>query len=194
MGLSHSPRIVTDGLVLCLDAANSRSYPKTGTTWTDRSTSGNNGTLTNAPTFNSEDISYFSFDGSNDFVDLGANIVDPFPITMCVWFRTTTTPSASNMIFAQANSTNTNNYQIFQFYTDAKLYWQVRGGSSTTAQSVSSTTLNDGIWHYAVGVSASSSDHKLYMDGDLDGSSTSYVGSTSPDTLRIGCWKRNNGS
>ena len=50
MGLAHSPRIVTDGLVLCLDAASKRSYPGTGTTWTDLK-GGNNGTLTNGPTF-----------------------------------------------------------------------------------------------------------------------------------------------
>ena len=47
MGLSHSPRIVTDGLVLCLDAANKRSYPGAGTTWTDLSSSKANGTLVN---------------------------------------------------------------------------------------------------------------------------------------------------
>jgi len=35
MSLNHSPSIVTDGLVLCLDAANQRSYPKSGTTWSD---------------------------------------------------------------------------------------------------------------------------------------------------------------
>ena len=35
MSLNHSPSIVTDGLVLCLDAANKRSYPGTGTAWTD---------------------------------------------------------------------------------------------------------------------------------------------------------------
>jgi hypothetical protein len=47
MSLAHSPRIVTDGLVLCLDAANSKSYPGSGTTWTDLSGNGNNGTLRN---------------------------------------------------------------------------------------------------------------------------------------------------
>ena len=30
MGLTHSPRIVTDGLVFCVDAADARSYPGTG--------------------------------------------------------------------------------------------------------------------------------------------------------------------
>jgi hypothetical protein len=51
MSLIHSPRIVTDGLVLCLDAGNPKSYTGSGTTWTDLSGNGNNGTLTNSPTY-----------------------------------------------------------------------------------------------------------------------------------------------
>ena len=39
MGLSHSPSIVTNGLVLALDAVNSKSYPGTGTAWNDLSSS-----------------------------------------------------------------------------------------------------------------------------------------------------------
>jgi len=46
-------KIVTDGLVLCLNAADKNSYPGSGTTWTDISGNGNSGTLTNGPTFNS---------------------------------------------------------------------------------------------------------------------------------------------
>lgn len=41
MSLNHSPKIVTDGLVLCLDAASRKSYPGSGTTWFDRSGNGN---------------------------------------------------------------------------------------------------------------------------------------------------------
>lgn len=40
--------VVTSGLVLYLDAANTSSYPGSGTTWTDLSGSSNNGTLTSA--------------------------------------------------------------------------------------------------------------------------------------------------
>jgi len=71
MGLAHSPKIVTDGLVLCLDAADRKSYPGTGTAWTDRSGNVNNGTLTNSPTFDSGNGGSIVFDGSNDFVNLG---------------------------------------------------------------------------------------------------------------------------
>jgi hypothetical protein len=62
------PSISTDGLVLALDAANSKSYPGSGTTWTDLSGNGNNGTLTNGPTFNSANGGSIVFDGVNDYV------------------------------------------------------------------------------------------------------------------------------
>jgi hypothetical protein len=68
MAQFHSPRIITDGLVLMLDAANVESYPGSGTTWTDLSGNGNNGTLTNGPTFSSGNGGYFQFDGVDDYV------------------------------------------------------------------------------------------------------------------------------
>jgi hypothetical protein len=68
MGLTHSPRIVTDGLVLCLDAANSRSYPGTGATWTDLK-GGNNGTLVNSPSFSAENGGRIVFDGTDEYMD-----------------------------------------------------------------------------------------------------------------------------
>ena len=48
MGLAHSPRIVTDGLILALDAGNPKSYPGSGNTWTDLSGNSNNATRTNS--------------------------------------------------------------------------------------------------------------------------------------------------
>jgi hypothetical protein len=68
MALSHSPRIITNGLVLCLDAANRKSYPTTGTTWTDLSGRGNNGTLVNGVGYNGSNYGSLSFDGVNDYV------------------------------------------------------------------------------------------------------------------------------
>jgi hypothetical protein len=72
----YGPKIVTSGLVLCLDAANKRSYPGTGTTWTDLSGNGNNGTLTNGPTFNAGNQGGISLDGTDDYISIGSqNIV-----------------------------------------------------------------------------------------------------------------------
>ena len=59
--------IVTNGLVLNLDAGFTPSYTSSGTTWYDLSYGGNNGTLTNGPTFNSSDGGSIVFDGSDDY-------------------------------------------------------------------------------------------------------------------------------
>jgi hypothetical protein len=81
MAYFHSPRIVTDGLVLALDAANQKSYPGSGTTWSDLSGNGNNGTLINGPTFDSGNLGSIVFDGVNDDIDLGNSAATQFPHT-----------------------------------------------------------------------------------------------------------------
>ncbi len=68
MALNHSPSIVTNGLVLYLDAANRRSYPGSGTSWFDLSGNNNHGTLTNGPTFSSANGGGIVFDGNNDYI------------------------------------------------------------------------------------------------------------------------------
>jgi hypothetical protein len=62
--------IITDGLVMYLDAGISDSYPGSGNTWTDLSGRGNNGTLVNGPSYSATSGSYIQFDGSNDRVDI----------------------------------------------------------------------------------------------------------------------------
>ena len=72
------PNIVTDGLVLALDTANVKSYPGSGTTWYDKSGNGNNGTLTNGPTFDSGNGGSIVFDGANDFVEFNNDSIFNF--------------------------------------------------------------------------------------------------------------------
>jgi hypothetical protein len=71
MGISRGPKIVSSGLVLCLDAANKVSYPGSGTVWRDLSGNNNTGTLTNGPTFSGGNQGSIVFDGTNDYVDVG---------------------------------------------------------------------------------------------------------------------------
>jgi len=86
MGLSHSPSIVTNGLVLALDAGNTKSYPGTGTTWTDLSSAGKTGTLTNGPTFSSDNGGTLVFDGTDDYVPCtGTNTVTE--ATFIAWIK-----------------------------------------------------------------------------------------------------------
>ena len=100
MTRTHSPRIVTDGLVLALDAGNTKSYPGSGTTWKDVSGKGNDGTLTNDPTFSSDYGGKFNFDETNDYVDCG-NVLSQTAYTKSAWFRPET--STANIISGPAN-------------------------------------------------------------------------------------------
>ena len=90
--LAHGPSIITQGLVLALDAADRNSYPGTGTAWTDLSGNGNNGTLTNGPTYNSANGGSIVFDGSNDYVNFSYNSslnIGGLNITLSSWVRPT---------------------------------------------------------------------------------------------------------
>lgn len=73
MAFNYSPKIVTNGLVLCLDAANTKSYVSESTTWSDISRGGNNGTLVNGPTFSSANGGSIVFDGVDDLVSGSIN-------------------------------------------------------------------------------------------------------------------------
>ena len=86
MALAHSPAIITQNLVLCLDAANPKSYPGSGTTWTDLSGRGNNGTLVNGVEYSGDNLGSFSFDGTNNYGVTGnSGIIGNNPWTISIW-------------------------------------------------------------------------------------------------------------
>ena len=89
MAFNYSPKIVTDGLVLYLDAANPRSYPGSGTTWTDISRVGTNGILVNGPTFSSANGGSIVFDGVDDKVSKTGSINTGQNFTVNAWIYPT---------------------------------------------------------------------------------------------------------
>ena len=74
MGCSAGPSVAS-APVLYLDAGNAKSYPGSGTTWTDLSGNSNTGTLVNGPTYSSANGGSIVFDGSNDYVGLTAGLL-----------------------------------------------------------------------------------------------------------------------
>ena len=95
MGLFHSPKSITDGLQVYLDAANPKSYPGSGTDWTDLTGNGYNATLVNSPTHNS-DVGFISFDGTDQYANhtVLAFATGSFDFTFEVWFKMRTLPTA----------------------------------------------------------------------------------------------------
>lgn len=88
MGLIHSPSLLTNGLIFCLDAANLRSYPGSGTAWYDLKDYSNNGTLINSPTFSTDNNGIFNFDGVNQYVRTTLPYSGSTDYTMSCWFKT----------------------------------------------------------------------------------------------------------
>ena len=80
-----SKPIITNGLVLALDAANKKSYPGSGTVWSDLSGNANTGTLTNGPTFDSSNNGSIDFDGTDDFVECSK--ISSTNFTNSVWMK-----------------------------------------------------------------------------------------------------------
>jgi len=97
--------IVTDGLILCLDAANSKSIVSGSTTWNDLSRGGNNGALTNGPTFSSANGGSIVFDGTNNYVTCGnASSLQSTIGSVSAWVKTTTPGNNYRSIIAKQNS------------------------------------------------------------------------------------------
>jgi hypothetical protein len=187
MGLTHSPRIVTDGLVFCVDPANARSYPGTGTTLTDLEGS-NNGTLTNGPTFSSDNRGSIVFDGSNDYVELVAtgSEFNFSNLSVGCWFKTSTTSSNPTTFVSKMTdvTASLNGWDLTIAASNGNLTWTPRfnGGSATATGDY-----RDGNWHYAVGTHDGASP-KIYVDGVLKDTGSNSSTSNSSLSVFIGAW------
>ncbi len=173
MALAHSPRIVRDGLALYLDAANTKSYPGSGTTWTDISGKNHAGTLTNGPTFSSDNGGSIVFDGSNDYVN-ATPITKPASCTFSCWAKSTNV--STRMLFnAGGNGAGPD-----LFFHSGIISWNTWDANNNPFGNVPSSA-TDGKYHNYVVVNDSSSNTKLYYDTELLGTATykSAAGGTS---------------
>ena len=105
--MNYGPKTITNGLVLYLDAANKKSYPGSGTTWTDLSGNNYNGTLTNGPTFSATNGGNIVFDGTDDNIQLGnaSTFLPTSAITLSCWAKTNVT-NTYKKLFVTINSGN----------------------------------------------------------------------------------------
>jgi hypothetical protein len=74
--------IVTDGLVLNLDAGFAPSYPKNGTTWYNLGSSSGSASLLNGPSFNTSNGGIINIDGTNDTIEFSHDFTQYTTITI----------------------------------------------------------------------------------------------------------------
>jgi hypothetical protein len=189
MSLSHSPKIVTDGLVLCLDAANPRSYPKSGTTWSDLAGS-NDATMTNmdAANFSDEKRGVLNFDGADDYLTTASNIgiIGSSDRSLCVWFYHNSTATDINIIGYGVNGQKAI-FDIIAEYTGGyhRAIGHFYGGDSNTISTLPSrNTLNYLGWNY-VCLTYSYNNASVYTNGEFS-NSKGIILNTADSTLKIG--------
>jgi hypothetical protein len=186
MSYNNGPKIVSDGLVFCLDAGNIKSYPRSGTSWNDLSGNNNNGTLTNGPAFSSANGGSIVFDGTNDQVDVpSTNLPIQFgtsPFAIELWARTTDSSKRQGLICA---SGGVGNGPIFAFQSTA-VGVGIYGFADVVSTGASVIAANT--WYHIVlsRVSTASNNTYIYINSVLRGTGTLSTNFSSTNSVGIG--------
>ena len=182
MGLVHSPRIVTDGLALSLDASNTKSYNVgISTNWIDVF-GGNSGTLLNG-TYHTDGpfpgAGYVEFDGTSDYLDIGSSADFAFgtgDFTIEVW------------VYLKANSvgviySNEVSNSLFLYLSSGNLV--VRNYGTSDLFNLAGPSLNT--WTH-IALSRSGTDLRLFFNGVQQGGTVTNSTNWTQNGAEIGAY------
>jgi hypothetical protein len=154
--------IVTDGLILNLDAANRKSFVSGSTVWNDLSGRGNNGTITSGVTYSSTNGGSLMFNGSTGYVNCGNSStynVNNFTVNFWTKFNL----SELKEIFIKNNNTNNGLGPIELFQSNQKIGTRINAANLITG----SIDLTIGLW-YMVTYTYNSVNRIIYINGVID--------------------------
>ena len=178
--------IVTDGLVLAVDAGNLVSY-ENGSTTTYSLTGSDTGTLNNGVDFDSGYGGTWKFDGTDDYISFPSNASNNITgdITCEAWFFIDSDPGDWVRVLGKGNSTNRTYGVWYNYSSDTFLFQRYNsGGGFSLTQGSAGITLNK--WYHIAGTSNGSS-HTLYINGQSVATTTTtgpFYSST--ETVNIG--------
>lgn len=199
MGIAYNTSLVRGGLVLHLDAANKKSYTGTGTTWTDMSGNGNNGTLTSV-TYEAANAGSLLFNEANDTITIphssSLNFNSIFSVSAWIKVNSFNTSTIYNVISKKPsfNSTQKGWSCQYDYRTTGVLQFRNNDGTSlndgTPTSPIDNTALlnqttkwvnsvwvisNTNIFFYINGVQRQNSTINFT---NTDTTSTVYIGKT----------------
>ncbi len=151
MATHYNVKTVTDGLVLALDAGNVKSYPGSGTTWTDLSGNGNTGTFTTGVTYAAVNGGAFNFDGGDashiQIVNTTGQLDFPGDFTVALWIYPTQYHRTYQTMIDTYPGGATNGWIFTTMYSSSQVIsWYTEG--SNWQPSGTAVTLN--AWNYVV--------------------------------------------
>ena len=186
MGTSYNPKIVTNELVLNLDAGNRKSYSGAGTSWTDLTKNRVVGTLTNGPTYSAGAI---TTDGVDDYINCGNYANANFGttnFTINMWIKTTSTTGGT--ILAKSTGDSANASYGWLIYLNATSSGEIGFATATAAGAFSASgnyiirtsgaSVNNGAWKMVTVVADRSlANVSIYINGVLQ-TLTTWISAT----------------
>ena len=161
-------KIVTDGLVLCLDAADKNSYPGSGTTWTDISGNNRNASLINSPTFSTINGGAISTDATNTYISVGDVLnytSESFTFSLWVLSNTFTTNKQDgnqyNPVLFSKGGYNSRGYYCHFTGTYVSIITNQSGANQITSATM---TINTNTW-YKLDITRNGSSVLIYING-----------------------------
>lgn len=182
MTIEAGPNIVNSNLIQHFDAANTKSYPGSGTTWTDLAVGTNNGTLTNSPTYTSSGSgSYFTFaSGSSQYISVaGSRTLSA--ATFVIWlYRSGNQGNYAGVFFSRGGGGNANGVTFRGTSNEISYTWN---DAANTYNWVSGLVVPDITWCMcAVSISSSSATAYLFQNSGI----SSATNTVSHATVTLG--------
>jgi len=191
----YNPQLVTDGMLLRLDANETSSYSGSGATWSDISGNGNHMSLKFSPTYVSSTISYFDFNGTTQYAQGTGITIPSTSYTKSVWFWIDA--YADNNIVSGYNGTG--GHFLFM---GSSVYNKIFVGHHNqvpsfapnfiTYQSTASISLNT--WYNVTVTFNTTNGFKIYINGQLDSSHNMTLAHLGSGTTNLGAYSDSGGN
>lgn len=179
MSTQYSPQIVTNGLVVYADAANTKSLVSGSSTWRDLSGNGKNGGAGAGATWGSQNGGVVNFNGVSSYVSFGTgNTFFPlYNFTIDLWFQSKGTVATTGTVPGLFGFT----YGVRAYFDTAnRLGFAASSGSTMPFLTYTHTSnfRDDGLW-YNIAFQATPTNTYIYLNGEFKTSrSVTWLGDT----------------
>jgi hypothetical protein len=180
--------VVQSGLTHSYDAANYLSYPRSGTTWFDMTSTANNGTFINGPTFNTGATPSIQFDGSDDYINAtNTKFIGSVPSTFEFWMNpSVVTNSDVGQCFLQVGNSTGSQMRLY-FFRNSKFAVAYYSNDFTFNYTAVANTV-----YHAVFTENGSGGVQLYINGILQSTGQISAPNTQGSTYWIGQYSNGN--
>ena len=156
--------IVTDGLVLYLDAGKAESFGGDGTTWRDLSGENNNGTLANGVGFTEDYGGSLIFDGVDENATVGSSVLTTGETSISMWVK----PDSNQTSGLGDLNVGGGGLILYQVGTIIMMGFRGTPEMRTTTQFITSNVWNHITWVYNNGSKSSTSSFQIYLNSEIE--------------------------